>query len=175
VIPPTTADIHAWSKVDWNELSVDDVGLAELIARASVWVTAITFRPIDSTMPVWMEPLARQAIQMRTEQIAYQEQPDYVETAADDVLSSFSAGGYSESRTDPSRRGESRSLTSWKALSDILWLLMTPDAVAYWTEILSGKMPPAMLVTPVAWGAMITSFPAGAFPLAPYSDPDNIV
>jgi hypothetical protein len=112
VIPPTTADIHAWSKVDWNELSVDDVGLAELIARASVWVTAITFRPIDSTMPVWMEPLARQAIQMRTEQIAYQEQPDYVETAA---------------------------------------------------------------VTPVAWGAMITSFPAGAVPLAPYSDPDNIV
>ena len=48
-----------------------------------------------------MEPLVDMVVRAKTENLAYQNQPDIIETAADFMLiSSFSAGSYSETRRD---------------------------------------------------------------------------
>lgn len=136
------------------QAGVGDELLQEEIDRAAAYVEFVTGQPATSRdLPVATtsiengsptmtstatQMLIRQAIQMRTEQVTYQSQRSYLEDATDDVISSFSVGGYSQSKTDVGRRGEQRQLNSWSALSNVLWLLMTPERYGWWVIFLSG-------------------------------------
>lgn len=162
MIPPTAADIRAMSKVDFDALGYgDDSDLQVVVDQALAYLTWVTARPFDDTMPPPLEPIALQASRMRTEQVAFQSQEDYVETGTDDVVGSFSAGRYSETRHDPLRKGESRALNSWPALNELLWLLLGTSAAypndavdaqrAYWMELLTGVVAPALAITEVDW------------------------
>src|SRR5437764_676041 len=131
---PTAADIREWSRVDFADPDLDypepsgsdPDPLQPVVDRATSYVSFVTGRTYDGTVPGLLVPLMNQAAQMRTEQIAQQLKADTVETAGDiDLIGSFSAGGYSETRHDPDRRGEQRALNPWPALADLLWLLMT--------------------------------------------------
>lgn len=91
----------------------------------------------------------------------FRAQEDYQETANDDVIASFSAGPYSETRYDPNRRGESRSLNSNPALAELLWILLLttvafPDPAVdgmydMWRSLLGGVNAPAFEITQVDW------------------------
>lgn len=174
---PTAADIRSWSKLDFDSLTYsDDSDLQRVLDQAISYVEFVTGRRADPSLPSELEGLMRQALQMRTEQVVYQAQADAIETASDDTLQSFSAGGYSETRHDATRRGESKMLNPWQALNDILWMLMTDDKLDYWNYRLAGLNAPAWSVTEVDWSlrwagdaAFGDPFPAiGAFGDIPY-------
>lgn len=158
MITPTASDVRLWSNLDWGELGypeVDpDVRLQVLVDRAVAYVQGITGRILDPSFdgPAWLEPIAQQCVQLRTEQIGYESQPDYLETANDDVVASFSAGSYSETRVDPLKRASMHVLNANPALNRALWTVMTPDMVDNWTAILSGKPVPAFAVSETDWG-----------------------
>lgn len=131
------------------------------IERAAAYVEIVTGQPATSAdMPVLatnveggtsltdgaVATMIRQAIQMRTEQVTFQAQNAYVDDATDDVIGSLSVGGYSQSKSDPARRGEQRQLNSWQALSNVLWLLMTPERYWWWVVFLSGD--PHLMIGP---------------------------
>jgi len=109
---------------------------------------------------------------MRTEQIAYQQQPDYSETASDDAVASFSASGYSETRTDPTRRGESKSLNSWKSLLELCNLIMLPEMSEYWASVISGQHVPSTSVVETDWsGSKFGLAPSAGWPEVFYGVP----
>lgn len=139
-----------------------DVFLDEELARSAAYVEMMTGQPAtDSDRPVLTETamgvapevvlhtLLRQAIQMRTEQNAYQAQDGYVGDASDDVVQTLSVGGYSQSRV-ATPKGLDRELNSWAALADILWMLMTPAKYEYWIIALSGGKDVSSMFAP-AW------------------------
>lgn len=118
--------------------------------RAAAYVEFVTGQPAtDSTLPLQatyvgtlptssaLRTMLMQAIQMRMEQILFQSQNSYLDDASDDVVSSISVGGFSQTKSDSARRGEQRQLNSWQALSNVLWLLMTPDRYSFWITFLS--------------------------------------
>lgn len=119
------------------------------IDRAAVYVEFVTGQPatdseaaVLDTMAGTVSPgatqtLIGQAIQMRTEQVLFQSQNSYLDDASDDVVSSFSVGGYSQSKNDSARRGEEKQLNSWQSFANVLWLLMTPDRYYFWEMFLS--------------------------------------
>src|SRR3954453_3303098 len=112
MLPVTPTQIHDWSKVDFDVLDFTDVQLQVLIDRAAAGVLGITGRTL-ATMPAELEPLAQEAIQLQTETLAYQAQPDYVETLADfDLISSFTAGPYSEQRRSVAEAIEAKALAT---------------------------------------------------------------
>jgi hypothetical protein len=173
---PTTAEIRALSKVEFSEINYPvetPDPLDPVVAQAIAYVEWMTGRVFDDTddasKPSYgtfeqigvlnsrLFVLFTQAVRMRTEQIAMQSQDDYVETASDDVVSSFSASDYSETRADPTRRGESKSINTWKALSDLLLILMTPDRYSWWLAYLSGTPQPA-------WSFSYELAPAHCYP-----------
>ena len=86
-LPPTVDDLKTWSRVDFGSLDApySDDDLQIRLDRAMGYLMAYTGRAMDDTMPVPLVPIAEEAIQLRTEQIAFQEQPDYVETSNDDA------------------------------------------------------------------------------------------
>lgn len=159
---PDAAAILKLSKVDFDALGYGDEGDMQVIVdQADAYVEFVTARGLDSSMPSQLASIATQTCRMRTEQIAFQAQEDYIEGAADDIVGSFTAGSYSETRHDPTRRGETKALNSWPALSDLLWLLLGTtsslpnDAVderrEYWMMMLMNIFAPAFAVTEVAW------------------------
>lgn len=163
--PPTLAQIKLWSNVEFDQLDppIDDVRLAVLLERAIDYVSTTIGRAIDDTIPLPFVTLVQDAIQMRVEQRAYQQQTEYTETGADDQVQSFSVTGYSETRyqggtrTSPGRGGTPGFplVNPWPALNALLWRLMTDEARDYWTELLSsanGEHAPEFDVTEVAWG-----------------------
>lgn len=157
---PTVVNIKTWSKVDFSDLdeSYDDTQLAVLVTRACDYVEQVTGRLIDASFPPALSGTCQDAVQRRVEQVAYQTQPDYVETGADDQVVSFTASSYSETRRDdPARaRGQTSGrpkVNPWGALNDLLWLLMTDDMRDYWLGLLSGINTPAFEVTEVDWAA----------------------
>jgi hypothetical protein len=169
---PDAAAIRSLSKVDFAALGfTDDTELQQVVDQALSYIEWVTARTYDATMPPPLAPVALQAARMRTEQIAFQAQEDYAETAADDVVSSMSVGSYSETRTDPNRRGEKRSLNSWPALTELLWLLLGTSAVYpndlvdaqrdYWNSLLNGVNAPAGFVSEIMWSPEMYAGEAG--------------
>lgn len=152
---PDAASVDAMSQVVFEDLgySVDDGTLQVLVDQAIGYIEWVSGRFLDENLPITLDVLATQAVRMRTEQIAFQSQPDYIETATDDAVASFSAGSYSETRRDQTRRGEQKALNAWGALSELLWMLMTDDKWDYWTGFLSGVHGPAFAVTEIAWSS----------------------
>jgi hypothetical protein len=169
MMAPTAEDVRTWSRVDFADVDLgyaapvgaDPDPLQPVVDRAIAYVTAVTARPYDDTCPTLFVPLMNQAAQMRTEQLVYQESADAVETAGDfDLIGSFSAGSYSETRRDQPR--QRRPLNPWPALEDLLWLLLglapgeTNDAVEAmndWWRLELGLMPnpPAWALVEVDW------------------------
>lgn len=157
-------DFRTLTRVKQSKLGVlstqpnADLLLQTELDRAAAYVEFVTGQPaMDSDTdvletnsgalsPTAMPTMLRQAIQMRTEQVLFQAQNGYVDDASDDVVSSLSVGGFSQSKFQPSK---DRRLNSWNALGDLLWLLMTPDRYSWWVAFLSGD---AELMIGPAWG-----------------------
>jgi hypothetical protein len=160
LLPPTVADITAWSRVAFDELDnpYTDVDLSRMIARSCAYITAITGRLIDDSMPMPLVAIAQDAGQLKVEQEALQSQEDYVDTVTDDLIQSFTAGNYSETRKEPGRLRYTGATTgipeinSNPTLNMDLWLLMTPAMQEYWRYVIQGSGGAAFAVTEVDWG-----------------------
>ena len=158
MITPTAADVRAWSNVnfDWAELGYEEGTpdpLAKPVEWALGWLQTVTGQQFDSTMTdVNLVAMAEQATLLKTQQIAFEQQQDFQETATDDVVASFSAGSYSETHVDPIKRSMVRTLNQNPALARLLWGLMTPGMVDYWTALLTGKDVPASATAEIDWG-----------------------
>lgn len=155
---PTASDVRTWSRIDFGALGYPEATpdpLQVLVDRAAAYVGGVTGR-VASDFPTGdpLIPVVEQAVQLRTEQLAYESQEDYVETAADDVVQSFSAGNYSETRVDPLKRAAMHTLNANPALERALWLCMTPDKQDEWTALLGGAHVPAVNVAEVDWSGV---------------------
>lgn len=175
---PTSADIRGWSKLDWTDPDLDyapPTGSATdkldfVVAQACGYITHVTARAIDATMPTELTEIAQAAILRRVEQLAQMGKSDNVETAGDaDLISTFTAGPYSETRRDTTAKPSAGStLNPWPELERALWLLLTetPAEVAgggnaavadrrdYWRWLLGqGQQLPAWQVVETDWSA----------------------
>lgn len=165
MIAPTVNDIRTWTQVPIARYGYsDDAKLQSVIDRATayvLWVTGQVFPTLDPSnspvaTPEMLEPMMDQAIQMRVEQVILQGRAGYVGSAAEmDVISSFSASGYSEQRSRggfASRSGAAeKSINKWPALEELLWMLMTPERFSFWLAFVSGQMVPDFAVMEVDW------------------------
>lgn len=163
---PTSDAVFNASRLKWQKLGVtSSTDLDEALMQSIAYVTTVTGRyfsdwPVptsfDGPLPIntspELVPMLRQVVRMRVEQIIEQEQPGYISTVTDDSLLSMSVGSYSETRRDPTRRGEEKILNLWTSLNDLLWTLMTPDRYDYWLSYTSGIHAPAFQVEEVNWG-----------------------
>jgi hypothetical protein len=153
---PDAAYVRAVSNVDFGALNYsDNLKLERLvrIAAAQVgrytgqrWVNGL-FAP-HAPLSTDDEVLVEDAIVQLTEWLAMRKQSDVIETMADfDLISSFSAGSYSETR-----RGGKDSVDAQRAfLRGLFWPLMDDDARDEWIAVETGVNPPAFAVTEVDW------------------------
>ena len=161
---PTVAEIRQWSKVDFGELTyADDADLQVLIDRSADYVEWATGREMDDSLPPEYAGMMDQAVQYKTEALAYQNQPDIVETVADFMLlSSFSVGEYSETRRSLTELKEAGMIDADPRLNQLLWACMTDDKRAFWEDFLSDENAPAFSVTEIDWsGRLLPSVLAG--------------
>jgi hypothetical protein len=164
VLPPTPDDLRNWSTVRWERAGVPDDDMLQLrIDRAVGYVCFITGQSLDALfVPTWsaagsVEALMNQAIQLRTEQITMQGVRGHVASAGqNEVVSSFSAGSYSESRREPGHSKGQQYINTWPQLDELLWMLMTDDRRGDWMEAITGQTAPAFWVEEVEWGNVTT-------------------
>lgn len=135
---------------------------------------------IETGGPLNLVPVAEQAVALAVLQmLARQSKKHFTATVMQDYIQSFTAGSYSETRASAenvirSRGGsvENPLVNSWRELSDLLYLLMTPDAYAYWRFRLTGVAAPAVGFAtmpggmvgeprPAVWGPGVESWPVG--------------
>lgn len=155
MIAPTAAEILAASKFSFAEAGyADETALEPLVAAAGGLLTTITGLEWADITPA-QEPLVLLAVGGMSEQLAMQSTPEYLETLADfDLIQSFSAGPYSETRRSPEDAMKARKLNAWPWLSDLLWQLLTPDKRDEWLAFFSGQNAPAFAVTEMDWSGM---------------------
>lgn len=122
------------------------------VQMAVEYVQEVTGRQLDDSMPDNLDMLALQAVVMRTEQVVYASQADRIEGVTDEGIASFSVPGYSETRRDARSIWKEGLVNPWRMLSDILWLLMTPEKRDEWQAQFDGEDPPAFEITEVDWG-----------------------
>lgn len=148
---PTAAQILEWSNVDFAALGYPDApSLGFVVDRANAALEQVSGQTWAS-MPANFVKLAEQAVQGLTEQLAYRSTEEYAETLSDwDLIQSFSAGGYSETRRSPDDMFKARLLNAWPWLSDLLWLMLSDDKRDYWLGFFGGSQP-AFEVTEVDW------------------------
>jgi hypothetical protein len=181
-LPPTVDELKTWSRVDFASLDepYSDEDLEIRLVRAEDYLTAYTGRAMDATMPAPLVHIAEEAIQLRVEQICFQEQSDYVETSNDNLIQSFSAGNYSETRREPGRTRYAGATTGIpelnpnESLNRDIWLLCTPEMQDYWRYITQGQGGVAIETTEVDWDNYDGLYPystgVGAFH-GPVADP----
>lgn len=130
---PTPAELRDWSEVAAVD-AADDVKLGRWINRAVAYVEQTTGRIPITTVPAALAEIARQAVQMRVEQIALGSTAQGVAAQVNvSRTTSFSVPGYSRSVKDSaSDKPHGDVVNSWPALNDLLWLLMTPERRAEW-------------------------------------------
>lgn len=153
MVKPTPTQINDWSHVDFPSLGYpDDPSLQVLIDRSAALVESITGYTLPA-LPSAYDPMMQQAIQMATEVLAYQAQPDVIETAADFMLiASFSAGSYSETRRSLTEITQAKGMfTPNPLLNNLLFSLMTPDQRDFWWAWINGQNLPSFAVTEVDW------------------------
>ena len=173
----TAAEVREWSKVDFAGLDypLPESGtdpLQRLVNRAIEYVVRVTGHgtvPISASLRYTWE----EAVQRRTEQLAYKQQEDEVETAADfELINNFSAGSYSETRRNMGETDAKRQINPWPLLHELLWALATEDArdewIEYWNNA-DGKTAPAFEVTEMDWNYF---GPAGDYLYPSDIDPD---
>jgi len=163
---PTVNEVNAWSLVEFASLPapVDNTLLAVYVARANDYVILISGQ-VFAGMPAGLVTLAQECVQMRTEQLAYQAQPDQIDTRTDDAIASFGVDGYNESRRGLNEADKERMVNPWQGLHDRLWRLMTDEKRDEWRERWAGTSP-AFAVSEVAWG----DFGTGQWPSGPPDD-----
>jgi hypothetical protein len=179
---PTAASIREDSRVDFAPLGYPEGTpdpLDDLVAIGIGFFYQFTGRMPDSTWPAELpESAADYVVRRIVEILAFQAQNEYVETLGDfQLLSSFSAGSYSESRRSLTELKEARMLVGDPALDAVLWSLMTDEKQEEWQEWVKGEPGPAWGVTEVEWAAGYVTYdptlgPDGlsAFPDRPRSD-----
>jgi hypothetical protein len=200
---PTGADIRdwappdfPWAKLGWSAPAAPAIDpLDKRVEWAVGYVEGTTWRPITTVVPpdqpgnlpmvesgaqINLVPIAEQAIMLATlQQIAQQSKGYFTATVLQDYLQSFTAGSYSETRSSAQTVLRSRGsvenplVNEWRPLSDLLYVLMTPDAYDYWRFRLTGVNPPAGGFIsqdwggvapgprPAVWGPGIESWPVG--------------
>lgn len=159
---PSPDDIQEWTKQPALKTAEPDEA-ERTVARAVSDFRRMTGLDLAG-VPDEDAPSVERAIQGLSELLTVQQSEDYLETLADwDLLSSFSAGAYSESRRSPEEAVKARMLVAWPWLSNLLWDLMTDDKRDEYLE-LSGAPVPAFEVQEVDWEAgqipYITGYPA---------------
>lgn len=167
---PTIDELRAWSDIDFVGLGYGDNGPGNIklqlqIDRALMYLGYITGRqyadPQTDTFGL-VKTAMDQAVQMRMEQVIQMLAADQLETMADiDMISTFSAGSYSETRRDTITAIQ-KMLNPWPAFNDLLWMLLgtfpgeVNDVVdsryAYWWQLLNGVNAPAWQTIEVDWG-----------------------
>lgn len=169
VLPPTLAEIRAWARSfastgpckEPGAIPDDDADLQFLLDRAIAYLEAITCRAFDDTMPKKLVPIAQEAVWLRIQQLIFWSDPDYAETMNDNMIQSFTAGNYSETRRDPRTRfpGVATGLpqinpNDW--LNWDIWLIATPECRDKWSITLLGQEAvaqiPSFEVTEADWG-----------------------
>jgi hypothetical protein len=157
---PDAAAVRAvLAAMNWEErgypvpVDPDPDLLQPAVDAANAYVAAVTGRPLDATMPDELAPLALQASALRTAQNVVQWDSDYIETANDDGIQSFTVGPYSETRFDRMKTFVKGSfvVNPWKQLNDLLILLMTEDKLDYWFGLLTGIYAPGWQLVEVDW------------------------
>lgn len=143
--------------------------LEDEVADAVEYVESVTWRKLDATMPDPYARMAARAVWLRVEQQIVTGDPDMVDVVNDEVTQSQSAGGASESRKDPGRRGEQSQINPNPDLARLLWLVMTPEAVAWWKAFLSNQMP-AIPLSALQGGFHVTEVAWDLVHAEPYSD-----
>lgn len=202
---PTASDVRAWAPPDfpWATLGFPDPAdgqpdpLQKRVDWARGYIEGTTWRPFSTIQPpgvggnlptiedtpIDLTMMAEQALVLATLQIVARQSKGYfTATVLQDYIRSFTAGSYSETRESAenvinSRGGsvENPLVNSWRELSDLLYLLMTPDAYAYWRYRLTGISAPAVGYIgqdfggitreprPAAWGDGVESWPIGGW------------
>lgn len=127
-------------------------------ATLNVGIAASSFTKITgqelATVAAADVPLVTYAIRGLAEMVTLQSAPEYLDTLADfDLIQSFNAGPYSETRRNPADAVKARLLVAWPWLSELLWGLLTPDKYDYWIQFFSGQNAPAFEITEVDWSA----------------------
>jgi hypothetical protein len=153
VTTPTAAEIRERSQVDFGTLGYEkDEELDRLIASVVPMFTWITGRTLDA-MPPELEEAVTLCIERMVAVLAYQEQPEQIATISDFlVLSSFSAGSYSESRRSLTELKEARMISGDPVLNGMLLGLMDPERLDFWLAWWDDENAPFFAVTEVAWG-----------------------
>ena len=152
MVAPTAAQVRGGSKLDFGALGYSsDADLQVLVDRANANFHNTTGRSFDS-IPSELEPLVQQAVQGLAEQSAFRAQEDNLETLSDfDLISSFGAGPYNETRRSPEEMMKARMINAWPWLNRLLWDLLTPEKYDYWTFFFAGQFAPAFQVTEMNW------------------------
>jgi hypothetical protein len=160
-MPITAEQVRGWSKVDFAGLDypaptppADDT-LQVLVNRASEYVLDVTGLGSESAVPSGLTLTWEEAVQRRTEQLAFKAQEDEAETAADfDLIKSFGAGSYNETRRDMGDVEKGKQINPWPLLNDLLWRLATDAAKDEWMERW-GVVVPAFAVSEVDWNGTL--------------------
>ena len=152
MVAPTASEVRGWSKVNFVALGyAANADLQVLVDRANANFFLTTGREF-ATLPTELVPLVQQSVQGLTEQSAYRAQEDNIETLSDfDLISSFGAGPYNETRRSPEEMMKARMINAWPWLNRLLWDLLTPEKYDYWTFFFSGEFAPAFAVTEMNW------------------------
>lgn len=150
MIAPTAADVQGWTEQDTlkNATLTRATRLTAIAISSFKRITGVNFDTVSADD----EPLVEHAITGLAEMVMAQSDPEYLETLADfDLIQSFNAGPYSETRRGAEDAMKARRLVAWPWLSDVLWNLLTPDKYDYWVSFFSGKNAPAWTTQEVDW------------------------
>jgi hypothetical protein len=114
------------------------------------------YTPVAFALAPELIRMGKRCVRMRVEQTIYQDQPGYVDTATDDVVQSFTAGPYSETRAQTSTLRGGRTSThllinSHPGINDMLMQLMTDQRREYWNMVIQGAYLPAFMTEEVDW------------------------
>lgn len=172
--PPSAADVRLASRLNFGDPDIgypapqgsgDDL-LDPVVVEATSYVTFVTARKYDASVPDLLVSIMEQVARMRTEQLVQEGKADSVDTVSDfDMITSFTAGTYSENRRTMADANEAKAgmLNPWPALNRMLWLLLTPypgddpaieDRLEFWRWFLGiGAVAPAWQTVEVAWEA----------------------
>lgn len=152
---PDAAYVVSASKLDFAEYGYTSNdgpgGIQELVDRAESSFWRITGQTIDE-IDAKDAPLVRRVIQGMTEQIAMSSSADTLDTMADwDLIQSFSAGPYSETRRSPEDMLKAKMLNPVPWISDALWSMLTPAQYEHYWMFFSGANIPAWQATDTYW------------------------
>lgn len=168
MVAPTAEQVQGWTKVT-DFANAADADAERYVARANAAfrrITGLRFEDVDSDDV----PLVEQAVQGLSESIFYDNTEDRLETLSDfDLIKSFGAGPYNETRRGPEEAMKARLLHPWPWLSSLLWQLLTEDKYDYWMEFFGGNAPASEIIE-VDWSGGI-GMPGSDLPTGGMFDP----